>query len=190
MEIALFVAGIALLLYVLLAFYDGFILHIFKYRLYQREESRKEHLTHTLRAILFPFIAYYLFAKPACNTAFFVAIAAVTLDLFVMLWDAYLEKDSRAFMGGLPRWEYILHLLVNGFHFVSVAAGLILRLDLTSEGIVLVDALTALPQYDLFRAFVLNLLPGAVLLAILHVLVLFPTSAALWDRYRDRVRCC
>jgi hypothetical protein len=189
MEVALLTAGVSLALFAVLAFYDGFVLHIFRYRLYQHPESKTEHLTHTLRAVLFPFIAYFLFLGN-CQACFWVGMAAVLLDVGVMLWDAYIEKDSRAFMGGLPRWEYILHLLVNGFHFVSVAAILILKLDMGTGGIVLVPIMDDLPGLYLFRALVANLLPGAVILAALHVVVLFPKSAMVWERYRERVLCC
>jgi hypothetical protein len=189
MEIALLTAGVSLTLFAILAFYDGFVLHIFKYRLYRHPESRMEHLTHTIRAVLFPFIAFFLFYSN-CRACFWVGMAAVLLDVGVLLWDAYIEKDSRAFMGGLPRWEYMLHLLVNGFHFVSVAAILILKLDMAADGIVLVSNIDGLPGLDLFRALVANLLPGAVLLAVLHVVVLFPKSAAVWEQYRERVVCC
>ena len=65
MEIALLTAGVSLTLFAILAFYDGFVLHIFKYRLYRHPESRMEHLTHTIRAVLFPFIAFFLFIRTA-----------------------------------------------------------------------------------------------------------------------------
>jgi hypothetical protein len=190
MEVALFIAGLSLTLYVVLAFYDGFVLHIFKYRLYRHPDSQTEHLTHTIRAVLFPFIAYFLFADQNCNACFYIGIAAVTLDLGVMIWDAYIEKDSRAFMGGLPRWEYILHLMVNSFHFVAIAAMLILKVRITGSDIDLVTDLSALSGNMVFQALVVNLLPGSVLLALLHLLVLYPKPAGIWDNYRDKIVCC
>lgn len=105
-----------LVLFAILAIFDGFYLHIFKYQLHNHSESKFEHLTHTLRAILFPLIVYYLFIKQDGSTSFFIGILFVILDLLILAIDAYVEKDSRVFMGGLPRWEYILHLFVNGFH--------------------------------------------------------------------------
>jgi hypothetical protein len=190
MELALIVFSILLGLFAVLALYDGFYLHIFKYRLHDRPESRAEHLTHTVRAVLFPFILYFLFLQQDCDTSFFIGLAVVALDILVLAADAWLEKDSRVFMGGLSRWEYILHLFVNGFHFASVAVFLVMKLQLVDGGIEIVSNFYGLKNYGLYRFLVANLLPGACLLAVLHVLVAIPRSAGIWNRYREKVTCC
>lgn len=104
------ISTILLTSFAILAVIDGFYLHIFKYQLFNHPESKFEHLTHTIRAILFPLIVYFLFISQNCQTSFSLGILFVFLDIVVLGIDAYVEKDSRAFMGGLPRWEYILHL--------------------------------------------------------------------------------
>jgi hypothetical protein len=190
MEAAMLITTISLALFAILAVFDGFYLHIFKYRLYQHPDSKTEHLTHTLRAVLFPVICYFLFLAQNSETCFYIGLAAVTADIAVLGWDAFLEKDSRASMGGLPRWEYILHLFVNGFHFATIAAFLSMRLDYSATGIEIVPGFDGLANFTMFQTLVVNLLPGAVLLAGLHIMVALPASARAWDGWRERVRCC
>ncbi|RZL97515.1 MAG: hypothetical protein EOO88_62405, partial [Pedobacter sp.] len=109
MEIALLTATVLLGLFVLLALFDGLYLHLIRYRLYEHKESRNEHISHTIRAVLFPIILYVLYLGNS-DSAFYIGMALVVIDISVLGADAYMEKESRVFMGGLPKWEYILHL--------------------------------------------------------------------------------
>lgn len=180
MEIAFITMIILLSLFALLGMYDGFYLHIWKYRLYDHKESRNEHLTHTVRGALFPVILYccYLTSSPAW---FFAGLAILGLDIIVTVMDAYMEKDSRTFMGGLPRWEYIIHLLVNGFHFAAIAVFIVIKVRMTQEGISLVNDFTGIKCYPAFIWLVKNLIPGAIIMAILHILVYVPSGAYYWN---------
>lgn len=105
MEIAFIISIILLIVYSLLALFDGVFLHLYKYRLYEHKESKFEHLTHTIRAILFIGILTSLFINIENNSLFVLGAILVVADIITLIVDAYLEKDSRAFMGGLPRWE-------------------------------------------------------------------------------------
>lgn len=53
---ALLISTILLAAFAVLAIIDGFYLHIFKYQLHNHPKSKFEHLTHTVRAVLFPLI--------------------------------------------------------------------------------------------------------------------------------------
>ena len=190
MELGFIVSSVLLILFALLALYDGFYLHIFKYQLHNEAESRKEHLTHTLRAVFFPAILYFLFLKQDCPTSFFIGISLVVLDIIVLGMDAFMETDSRKFMGGLPRWEYILHLFVNGFHFASIAVFLTLKLNLTPNGITIVPNFYQYENFKIFQFIVTNLLPGAILIALIHIVVYIPKSAIVWNKFRTKITCC
>ena len=148
---ALLISTILLTAFAVLAVIDGFYLHIFKYQLFNYMESKFEHLTHTIRAILFPLIVYFLFITQNCQISFYVGILFVLIDIIVLGIDAFVEKDSRSFMGGLPRWEYILHLFVNGFHFASIAVFLALKLTFTENGIEIVQDLSSFKNFELFK---------------------------------------
>lgn len=80
-----------------------------------------------LNILLIQLESYYLLAF-----LFLCSLILKTTICFIWLhfdWSWYYHlvgrcvcwKDSRAFMGGLPRWEYIVHLLGNGFHFAAIA---------------------------------------------------------------------
>lgn len=171
METAFILVTILLALYSLLAVIDGVYLHLYRYRLQERAESKLEHLTHTIRAFLFSGILITLFIQMDDNRFFYLGMVMVLLDILVLLVDAYTEKDSRAFMGGLPRWEYMLHLMVNGFHFAAIAVFLVLKINITSDGFVLNQQFEGIQSYAVFQLVAVNLLPGAVLISLLHVLV-------------------
>ena len=190
MEIALLITSLLLVAFGLLAVIDGFYLHIFKYQLHHYAESRTEHLTHTVRAILFPAIVYFLFLKQNSAVSFYIGISLVLVDMLVLVIDAYVEKDSRAFMGGLPRWEYILHLFVNGFHFSSIAVFLAVKLNLSDNGIEMIADLAYLKNFALFELITFNLIPGAILLAFVHVFISIKSTAVYWDAWRSKITCC
>ncbi len=190
MEFGFIISSVLIVLFALLALYDGFYLHIFKYQLHHHAASKNEHLTHTLRAIFFPAILYFLFLKQDCTTSFYIGITLVLMDIIVLGIDAFMESDSRAFMGGLPRWEYILHLFVNGFHFASIAVFLTLKLSLTKTGMMIIPNFYAYDNFKIFQLIVVNLLPGAILIALIHILVTIPKTAMVWNQYRARVACC
>jgi hypothetical protein len=183
-------ATILLLAFALLAIIDGFYLHIFKYQLFNHKESKFEHLTHTVRAILFPLIVYFLFITQNCFISFYLGILFVVLDIIVLGIDAFVEKDSRNFMGGLPRWEYILHLFVNGFHFASIAVFFAIKLTFTENGIEIVQDLSNLKNFGLFHFVAVNLLPGAIILALLHIMTSINATSVYWNKLRTKIACC
>ena len=184
------ISTILLLAFALLAIIDGFYLHIFKYQLFNHKESKFEHLTHTIRAILFPLIVYFLFINQNCLTSFYLGVLFVAIDIVVLGIDAFIEKDSRSFMGGLPRWEYILHLFVNGFHFASIAVFFAIKLSFTENGIEIVQDLSNLKNFGLFHFVAVNLLPGAIILALLHILTSINATSVYWNNFRDKKTCC
>lgn len=189
MEISFVIMIVLLSLFAILGMYDGFYLHIFKYELYAHRESRNEHLTHTIRGILFPIILYscYIATSPAW---FYFGMLVLLIDIIVTIVDAYMEKDSRTFMGGLPRWEYIIHLLVNGFHFASIAVFMVIKVRMTPMGITLVDNFDSVGNYAMFQWLVVNLIPGAILMAVLHIVVAISTTATYWTNLRRKITCC
>ena len=190
MEIAFIISSILIILFALLAVYDGFYLHIFKYQLHNNPDSRFEHLTHTIRAIFFPVILYFLFIKQDCNISFFIGISIVLLDVIVLGIDAFSEADSRKFMGGLPRWEYILHLFVNGFHFALIAVFLVIKIKLVNNEFTLVQNFNGIENHLIFIFIVKNLIPGAIIIAIIHIITLFASTKIYWNKIRTKVTCC
>ncbi|AIL45278.1 hypothetical protein BEI02_15640 [Elizabethkingia sp. HvH-WGS333] len=188
MEIAFLISSILLISYSLLALFDGVFLHLYKYRLYQHKESRFEHLTHTIRALLFTGILISLFINIENNNLFLFGCILIVTDIITLLVDAYVEKDSRAFMGGLPRWEYIVHLLVNGFHFAAIAVFLVIKINLDSDGIRLIENFQQIENYQTFKIIAINLLPGAIIISLLHILVYSPKFNYYFKKMK--LKCC
>lgn len=189
MEIAFIISIFLMVGFVTLAMFDGMYLHLIRYKLYAHAESKGEHLSHTIRAVLFPLIVWFLYLSTT-DFAFYIGLAVVIIDLLVLGADAYLEKDSRSFMGGLPRWEYILHLAVNGFHFAAIAVLLVIKVRLQPQGLTIIHDFDALPQYSIFRTIAIQLIPGGILMALVHFALIFPTPANLCDRICGRFKCC
>lgn len=189
MEFAFIISTVLLLLFAILALYDGFYLHIFKYRLYEHNESKFEHLMHTYRAVLFPLIVYCLCLGHSFSV-FLLGILFVIFDIVVLGVDAFVEKDSRVFMGGLPRWEYIVHLFVNGFHFALISALLIIKLQYADGEFIFINQFENVKSYSIFILIVKNILPGAIILALLHIMVSFKSTVLSWNKFRNKVTCC
>jgi len=190
MEILFYLATACLVLFMILATYDGFYLHIFKYSLFDRAESFFEHKTHTVRAVLFPLIVWFLFINETSSAGFLVGIALVFLDLIVLGIDAYSEKESRSFMGGLPKWEYIIHLFSNAFHFSAIALVLALKLEVVNAGLVFVNSLPASTAHEIFTFVSVNVIPGAIVLALLHFILMLEKPKLIWNTYRTKIKCC
>ena len=63
MEILFLLSMICLIVFMILATYDGAYLHLWKYELFNQKGSQFEHETHTIRALLFPIIVWLLFIE-------------------------------------------------------------------------------------------------------------------------------
>lgn len=174
MEMSFLILSVLLVVVALLALFDGFYLHLIRYQLQNQPDSRVEHLTHTLRAIFFPLILYFLFLNHLNTTGLLIGLLIVILDSIVLGIDAYSEKNSRAFMGGLPRWEYILHLFVNGFHFALIAVFLAIKINITEHEFVLVHDFNNSNNFQIFEKLIRLVLPGSILFAFVHILLAIP----------------
>jgi hypothetical protein len=136
-----------------LAFVDGILVHLFREQLHRRAETRFEHLIHTGRAAVFPPILLLFFAGHAPA----LGIALLAVDQALEVWDMAIERRSRAYSGGLRTSEYLLH-----------------GTALTIRGAAVAFAFAAGAPSATVVSFVNLLLPGTVLGAILHVVLLFP----------------
>lgn len=181
MEMSFLILSGLLILVALLALFDGLYLHLIRYQLQNQADSRLEHLTHTVRAIFFPIILYLLFLNHNQAISFITGSLVVFLDIVALGIDAFSEKDSRAFMGGLPRWEYILHLFVNGFHFALIAVFLAVKINISDYEFTLVSDFNQVLNFKYFEKIVRLVLPGSILFAIVHILLAIPNINNYWN---------
>src|SRR5687767_8686221 len=153
---------------------DGLYFHLWKLRLHARPASRREHVAHTLRALLLPptlALALVVDRSPAALYAF---LLVETLDLAVVVWDVWMEPESRRDLGGLSRGGYLIHAVAGIFHTAAVVV-LALSWPLDAwQGAGPVSSSD--PRAAALGAL---LVVAAVPLAALHVALLHPRLAAL-----------
>jgi hypothetical protein len=151
-------AAVALVAFVALSFYDGVVVHLLRERLHTRPAARLEHRLHTARAALFPLLLVVYFAGQG---PLWLAACVLLVDQCVEIADMAVERRSRAHSGGLPSMEYVVHGLL---------------ITLRSAAVVLTwAAIHVGAQTDLLRTLAWVLLPGAVLAAVVHgVLIRWP----------------
>lgn len=89
---------------------DVLYFHLYRFRLYSRQDSSAEAITHLIRHVLFLAITAVVMtgAGAEANAALWALFA---VDLINTAIDVLLERRSRATLGGLPSAEYLLHVL-------------------------------------------------------------------------------
>jgi hypothetical protein len=101
---------------------DILLFHTWKHRLRARHESRAELVTHFLRG---PTYAVLFFGAPNLRFEgawFAFLLGVLAFDLAISIADFWLEPASRESAGGLPRGEYVLHILLAMLYGALVLA--------------------------------------------------------------------
>ena len=117
-------ATVFLMLFGAVAAFDGLYLHLWKYRLYARPESRREHKLHTAQGILFIPVIFFLFYEDFGGWALWAGVLFLALEQVVEIMDVLVENDSRAGLGGLSSAEYAAHVVAITARTVAVALAL------------------------------------------------------------------
>jgi hypothetical protein len=176
MDHRLVIAALLIDLSATVAIVDGLYLHLYKYRLYARRGSVTEHMTHTLRAVLFAPMIYLLFGRCFGGPVLFAALAMVVVDFAIQSWDVLVEQASRRSLGGLTSFEYWIHVLAITTHVAAVTLVLAARPAAAWS----LDAPAVMPGGwpAIARFSALGLVPGAVCIAVLHLWLLQPRFRA------------
>lgn len=122
--------------------------------------------------------------------SFWIGIVLVLIDLVVLGIDAYSEKDSRKSIGGLPKWEYILHLFSNSFHFASIMLFLATKIEIATIGLKFNKNIHYSFGKELVELIAVNIIPGAIILAIVHLFLIVPKGIEIWNKNRNKIKCC
>lgn len=158
---------IFLIIFAILSLIDGVYLHLILYKLPENPESKFEHFTHTFRAILFLPILLTIFYWNLSGPMLLVAVGIIVIDLIIEAIDVISERQSRKNIGGLSDSEYLLHVTLTTMRVASIT------LFLASKPREAWLSSLLLPSYpDLVRTIVLNLIPGAIIMIILHVVLI------------------
>jgi hypothetical protein len=90
---------------------DVLYYHLYRFRLYRREQCVFEELTHLVRHATFIALVALLARGVTSSVVDHVILALFVVDIINSSADVLLESRSRAELGGLPRGEYFLHFV-------------------------------------------------------------------------------
>jgi len=173
----------ALLVFMLLGTVDGLYLHLWRYRLYARPASRREHRYHTVAAVLFAATLPAVFLWETAGLLLWTGVALIGADMVVSLADMLAERDSRAGLGGLSRGEYVLHMVI----MMAKASALSLALAARPQAAWALDAPWVLQPLPAFATFVgWQALPGALAIGALHVWLCTASGVRTMEALRAR----
>ena len=106
---------------------DAMYFHNIKYKLYANPDSRKEQVTHILRAFMLGIAVLFIVAFEPHGTWFWGVGTIFVIDFLNNVIDVSLEHASRKNLGGLEREEYIIHIVgasgMGGVTFIYFALG-------------------------------------------------------------------
>jgi hypothetical protein len=168
-------AALLLAAFLPLAAYDGIYLHLWRYRLFARAESRREHFVHTADAVLFAPTVFLLYVCRSGGALLWIAVGLVAIAQLVALADLVSERDSRASLGGLSTTEYVLHVVIMSLRTASIALILAAR----PEGAWSLESAWRVGELDGFvRMLGIQAAAGGVVMAALHLWLCAPRWTA------------
>jgi hypothetical protein len=157
---------VLLLVFAVLAAIDGIYIHLIRLKLPSRPRSWMEHVWHTFSALLFLPIVLTIFLAPTAGVVLWTGVALVVALYWVEIRDVRAERESRADLGGLSRFELTLHVIL----ILSRTAAVVLAL--TSRPIEAWSSFST-PVIGAHPGWVTllvgQLVPGSLLIAAVHV---------------------
>jgi hypothetical protein len=129
-EILQFLGFVFAGLFVVLGAFDGIYFHLIKYKLHTFPESKFEHQIHSVRGILLALIGGLVLMTSkhevlpvevgALSTSLKLAMFFIVVDLLLEVVDIYVEKKSRANLGGISSSEMVLHVFASSFRMAAI----------------------------------------------------------------------
>ena len=167
MENLMIAATICLMVFSLVAGFDGIYFHFYKYKLYARAESLYEHKMHTVSAVLFIPVVALLFAGNFAGVLLWLGVLFILAETVIEIADVLSERDSRASIGGLSPAEYATHVLAITFRVAALALALAAKplsaWDLSAS-------VVASQQYpEIVTTTALNMVIGNIVMVLVHI---------------------
>ncbi len=107
----------------LLGAFDVVYFHIYRCRLHLRPESQREVLWHTARHLVYALQFLWVANLRFHGAALLLLGVLYAADVFIAWADVWEERESRASQGGLPRGEYLMHVVLSvlvGLYLMSI----------------------------------------------------------------------
>lgn len=176
-------ACVLLACFLSIACIDGLYLHLFKFKLYAREESKKEHLLHTLNTCLFPWTIYFVFLTEFKGLFLWFGVLLTVASYIIEFVDVFEEDKSRKWMGGLPNYEYALHfatgLLRASYTTLILASKPVADWSLSSE------SFTAESDPMFLQYFINPIMVTSLFIACVHVGLILYTRYSIPNIIQD-----
>jgi len=164
------VAAWLLLLIGLLGAFDVWWFHGRLAQVATRPECRREHRWHVARHLVYAVQLAWVPHLRFHRAALWILVVLYAADVFVAVGDVLSEPDSRRAQGGLPRGEYLTHVILSvlvGAYFCAII-GVVWQDRLLPSAIVIappdvplvVRALLSVMSLGVFGLFVVSLLPS------------------------------
>lgn len=189
-QIIILAATVCVFIFGIIGIVDGFYYHLWKFKLHTHPETRFEHWVHTIRAAAFLALLFLFFLADYGGTLFLVGVGIVVLDAIVLLIDLIAEGDSRKKLGGLPHKEYIVHVVANTFHFISVTL-IIVSKPLQAWSL---NAPQSIDRHfpEVTQLVAQNLIPGTAMLVLGHLMLMNKKVANIFESLQQRFTgaCC
>ncbi len=96
-----------------LGFFDVVYFHWLRCRLNTRPECQREVALHTSRHFIYALQFLWVANLRFHGRALFFVVALYACDVLVAWLDVWEETRSRAPQGGLPRGEYLMHIVLS-----------------------------------------------------------------------------
>ncbi|NCS92462.1 MAG: hypothetical protein GW761_01525 [Leptospira sp.] len=164
--------AILVAIYAVLGFSDAILLHLWKYQLYKNKDTRKEHLLHSIRAVIFPIVVLGLLVFQLEGFYLYGFLLILIFDLGFQIWDMWIEKEARTRFGGLSSLEYTIHGLLIFIHSAFLVLYVIKSFH--KDHFFRSDGNIFLNENSFATMIAWNLLPGACLIILLHFVLLHP----------------
>ena len=159
-----------------LAAVDGLYVHLWRLRLHERPESRREHLLHTVRALLFPPTLALVYGFESAGAWLWAGAALAAIDTGLEGWDTFEEPRSRQTIGGLTSAEALLHVVLVTLRAASLVL-VLASLPAAAWSWALPGALREVEPWQGFFVWS-GLLPGSLIVAALHAMLAVRTRSA------------
>lgn len=104
-----------LLFFAHLGVFDVLYFHVYKCQLHKRPECQREVFWHVLRHLIYALQFIWVANLRLQGWALLLLGALYFCDIFVAWADVLEENRSRATLGGLPRGEYFMHVVLSVF---------------------------------------------------------------------------
>ena len=108
-------------------------------------------------------------------------------DIITLLVDAYVEKIVEHLWEGYQDGN-ILFIYWEMVSTLPLSLFLVIKININADGISLTENFQQIRNYQIFKIIALNLLPGAIIISLIHIMVYIPKFKYYFEKIQ--FKCC